>query len=104
MGHCWSLDLSFLVSSYGILRSPYRVASFLKLTEYFFPFFLDLGFIRRVDGMHFGKLVAPVERPARIYNRPRIGEITGGSFLRRDAWIDGAAPTICRNLDGGLRI
>src|SRR5690349_12352864 len=74
------------------------------LLEYLFPFTLDLVLVRRIDGMNFGKFIAPGERPARVDDRARVGEVARGALFRRDARIDRAAPTAGCDLDRGLRI
>src|SRR5690349_3128813 len=70
----------------------------------FVPLLLDFVTIGRIDGMNFGGLFAPRERPARIEDRARIGEIPYGAFFRRKPRVDRRAPAVGSNFDRGLRI
>src|SRR5215470_7310527 len=80
------------------------MSSAMNLRENFFPFCFDLVPVSGIDGMNLGKLVAPRKGPARVEDRPRIGEIAGCTLFRRKPWIDRTAPAIAGDFDTTLWI
>src|ERR1044071_2598089 len=86
-------------SSENGMRLPLR-----KLAENFLPLRFDFVAISGIDGMNFGKLIAPGKRPARVDDRSRVGEVAGRALFRREAWIDRTAPAVAGNFDATLRI